>query len=419
MAGILAASGCGSDAGKAQWRGADGAPANEASKGPVASATITAPAEGATNVPTAIDIAYTSTQATSTTVELIETAAGTAVEGIAPAGGDPSAGVTWTPGKQLKWGTQYTAKVTATGADGKADVKTSTFTTMAKPGSLARTSSMMGDGGTYGVGMPVIINFGVDVAKEQRAAVQKRLLVTSEPPQEGVWNWMSAKEVHFRPKVYWQKDTKIKVRAAVGGLSFGGKWYGEKDVTVDAKIGSKLVTEVDNKTKMMTVTQDGVLLRTIPVSLGKSTSPSASGHMLIMIKNEFEWFDSSTYGVPVDSDQGYRTKVYWPQRITWDGEYYHAAPWSEGDQGKRNVSHGCTNISMANAEWLWHITKIGDPAIVKNTEEHVKWGNGWTDWDKPWEEYVKGSAIPYVAPTTPAPTTSPSDAASPTPSVTN
>jgi hypothetical protein len=152
----------------------------------------------------------------------------------------------------------------------------------------------------------------------------------------------------------------------------------------------------DNTTKQMTVTRDGALLRTVPVSFGKKATPSASGNFIVMIKNEWEWFDSASFGVPNDSADGYRTKVYYPQRLTWDGEYIHSAPWSEGDQGKRNVSHGCTNISAANAKWLYEITHIGDPVIIKNTEERVKWQNGWTDWEKPWSEYVKGSAIPYV-----------------------
>jgi hypothetical protein len=134
-----------------------------------------------------------------------------------------------------------------------------------------------------------------------------------------------------------------------------------------------------------------------------------------MIKNEWEWFDSASFGVPNDSADGYRTKVYYPQRITWDGEYIHSAPWSEGDQGKRNVSHGCTNISAANAQWLYGITQIGDPVIIKGTEEHVKWQNGWTDWDVPWAVYVKGSAIPYTPPAA-APSAGPSGSGSASPS---
>jgi lipoprotein-anchoring transpeptidase ErfK/SrfK len=264
---------------------------------------------------------------------------------------------------------------------------------MAKPASLARTTSQVGDNQVVGVGMPMILSFGVDIPKDKRAEVQKRLFMSSDPPQEGVWNWFSSKEIHYRPKEYWQAGTKLSLRAALGGVSFGGKWYGEKDLTVDTTVGKKLIMEVDNATKKMTVTEDGVVLKTMPVSLGKPSNPSDSGNFIVMVKNEWEWFDSSTYGVPVDSPDGYRTKVQFPQRITWSGQYIHAAPWSVKDQGKRNVSHGCVNVSLELAQWLYGITHIGDPVIVKGTEERVKYGDGWTDWELPWDQYVKGSAL--------------------------
>ena len=38
-----------------------------------------------------------------------------------------------------------------------------------------------------------------------------------------------------------------------------------------------------------------------------------------------------------------------------------------GDQGKRNVSHGCINLSPANAKWFYDNFGSGDPVIVKNS----------------------------------------------------
>jgi lipoprotein-anchoring transpeptidase ErfK/SrfK len=403
---LLTAAACGGD--KPKWYGADGKPNTETPAEAPVNVAVTAPAEGATNVPAATEIAYT-TDAPTSTVELTD-AAGNKIDGAPRA--DKSS---WVPAKMLAWGTQYTAKITATSASGKSESKTVTFTTMAKPGSTGKASTVIGDNQTLGVGMPLIISFSNDIAKDQRANVQKRLFVTSNPPQEGIWYWWNNKEVHFRPKEYWQAGTTISVRAAIGGLLLGGNRYGSQDLTINAKIGSRIIMEADNATKQMTVTKDGQLLRTIPVSFGKKATPSASGHFVIMIKNEWEWFDSASFGVPNDSADGYRTKVYYPQRITWDGEYIHSAPWSEGDQGKRNVSHGCTNISAANAQWLYGVTQIGDPVIIKGTEEHVKWQNGWTDWDISWTEYVKGSAIPYTPPAV-APSTGPSTSGSASPS---
>ncbi|GAA0734044.1 L,D-transpeptidase family protein [Dactylosporangium roseum] len=380
---VLAA--CG-DSGNSTWKGGSSGPSAAAGK-----VHISSPADGANDVSTATAIAYS---ASGTATVTLKDSTGATVEGApAPAssaGASPSAdGVSWLPAKQLKYGTEYTATVTADGAT--TSVK---FTTMAKPANLARISSQIGDGMVVGVGMPMILSFGVEIPKDKRAEVQKRLFMSSNPPQEGAWNWFSAKEVHYRPKEYWQAGTKLSLRAALGGVSFGGKWYGEKDITVDAVVGKRLIMEVDNATKKMTVTEDGVLLKTMPVSLGKPSSPSDSGNFIVMVKNEMEWFDSSTYGVPVDSPDGYRTKVQFPQRITWSGQYIHAAPWSVQDQGKRNVSHGCVNISLELAQWLYGVTHIGDPVIVKNTESRVKYGDGWTDWELPWDQYVKGSALP-------------------------
>lgn len=405
---LLTAGACGGDTSK--WYGADGRPTDQETpaEAPVTVA-VTSPAEGATGVPAATEIAYTTDGATST-VELTD-AAGTKIEGAPRA--DKS---TWVPAKMLAWGTQYTAKITGTSASGKSESKTVTFTTMAKPGSLGKASTVIGDGQVVGVGMPIILSFSNDIPKDQRANVQSRLFVTSTPPQEGIWYWWNNREVHFRPKEHWQPGTTLSVRAAIGGLLMGKNRYGSQDLTINAKVGSRIIMEADNATKHMTVTKDGQVLRTIPVSFGKKATPSASGNFIIMIKNEWEWFDSASFGVPNDSPDGYRTKVYWPQRYTWDGEYIHSAPWSEGDQGKRNVSHGCMNVSEANAKWLYGITQIGDPVYIKGTEEHVKWQNGWTHWDIPWEQYVKGSAIPYVPPATTLPSSGPSAGGSASPS---
>jgi lipoprotein-anchoring transpeptidase ErfK/SrfK len=403
---LFVVGGCAGD--KAQWYGADGKPNSETPTEAPINVAVTAPAEGATNVPAATEIAYT-TDAVSSTVELSD-AAGNKIDGAPRADGS-----SWVPSTMLAWGTQYTAKITGTSASGKAQSKTVSFTTMPKPGSLGKASTVIGDNQTVGVGMPIIVSFSNDIAKEQRATVQKRLFVTSEPAQEGIWYWWNNKEVHYRPKDYWQAGTKISVRAAIGGLALGNNRYGSQDLTINTKVGSRIIMETDNATKQLTVTKDGQLLRTIPVSFGKKSTPSDTGNFVIMIKNEWEWFDSASFGVPTDSPDGYRTKVYYPQRITWDGKYIHSAPWSEGDQGKRNVSHGCVNVSAANAEWLYKLTQIGDPVTIKGTEAHVTWQNGWTDWDKPWAEYVKGSAIPYVPPAA-APSAGPSSSGPASPS---
>lgn len=384
LGGLLLLSGCGTAA-NASWHAAGNGTDDT---GPT-TASITGPTHGTNDVPTSSEITFSVTNAAAATVTLKDEA-GTAVEGAMRP--DNSS---WVPARQLKYGTTYTATVTATKAS-RSGTESVTFTTMRRPGNLVRVSTPLDDDQVYGVAMPVIARFDTPVPKDQRAGVERRLFVTSEPPQLGTWHWFSGTEVHFRPREYWQAGTKLSVRLGVGGQPFGDGAYGAADVTIRASIGEKVLTVTDNATKTMTVTQGNQVLRTMPVSLGKPSTPSPSGHMVVMSKAESELF------VSTDPADPYRLQVEWTMRLTTGGIYHHAAPWSVGDQGRRNVSHGCVNLSTANAKWLWGQTRVGDPAIIKGTERKLAWGDGWTDWDVSWGEYLKGSALPAPAKTGPA-----------------
>jgi lipoprotein-anchoring transpeptidase ErfK/SrfK len=75
--------------------------------------------------------------------------------------------------------------------------------------------------------------------------------------------------------------------------------------------------------------------------------------------------DSSTVGIPKGDPDYYNLETKWNLRVTWTGEYLHSAPWSVGSQGSANVSHGCVNMSPANAQWMFENSKVGD--VVKFT----------------------------------------------------
>jgi lipoprotein-anchoring transpeptidase ErfK/SrfK len=168
---------------------------------------------------------------------------------------------------------------------------------------------------------------------------------------------------------------------------------------------------VDNRSKKMTVKRNGKVLRTIPISLGKRSTPSSSGTMIVMEKLRETVFDTFDELGP---KEGYRVDIEYAQRLTWGGEFIHSAPWSVGDQGRRNVSHGCVNLSPGNAIWLYRQTMIGDPVTVRGTERRLVNGNGWTPWTYTWAQFIKGSALP-VPPALAAGTAEPSAAASATP----
>ena len=391
----VALAGCGKDKSgqPSSWVGSPSAsasadsPRTESATVPLSLA-IT-PAAGKTSVPVSAEIGLKVAGAKVTTVTLKD-AAGTAV-----ADSLREDGSAWVPSKPLKTKQKYAASVVATAADGQTKTVATTFTTMGAPGRKTGTGLYLFDDRTYGVAMPVVVEFSPGIKKADRAAVQRRLFVTTTPAQPGVWSWTdSGTQAFYRGPEFWQSGTTLKVRMAVGGLPTGSGRYGDRDRSATAKIGRRFEMEVDNATKKMTVVQDGTTVKTMPVSLGKKSTPSSSGVMVVMEKKAETVFDTTAELGPVD---GYRTEIEFAQRLTWSGQYIHSAPWSVGSQGRRNVSHGCVNVAPNNARWLFDRTLIGDPVTVKGTGDKLAYGNGWTPWDKTWAEYIKGSALPVPA----------------------
>jgi lipoprotein-anchoring transpeptidase ErfK/SrfK len=301
-------------------------------------------------------------------------------------------GSAWVPERPLTPETEYTATVTATGADGQTAATETTFTTMAAPGQRTDTGLYLFDDREYGVAMPVVVEFVQPVPEEARADVQRRMFVSTDPPQPGVWSWYPSGTVAFyRAPEYWEPGTTLDVRIALDGHPTGNGRYGDVDRSATATIGSRLEMKVKNKAKEMRVYEDGELVKTMPVSLGKASTPSSSGHMVVMSKEESTVFDTFEELGP---EEGYRIDIEYAMRLTWGGEFIHSAPWSVGDQGVRNVSHGCVNLAPDNARWLFDKAKVGDPITVSGTERRLEHGNGWTPWELSWEEFIEGSALP-------------------------
>jgi lipoprotein-anchoring transpeptidase ErfK/SrfK len=307
-------------------------------------------------------------------------------------------GSAWVPNSPLKHNQAYTVRVTAANDSGKTATQTASFTTMDKPTKRTKTTLYVENNQTYGVAMPLTVAFDPPVPKEARADVQRRLFVTTDPPQPGTWHWVEdGKQVFYRAPDFWQPGTTISVRSALEGLPIGKDRYGDADRTATAKIGNRVFLEVDNKTKQMSVFVDDKLARKIPVSLGKPSTPTSSGKMVIMEKFESTVFDTTGSADP------YVIRVDDAMRLTWGGEFIHSAPWSVGSQGSVNVSHGCTNVSPKDADWLMKTTHVGDLATFSGTEVALEHGNGWTAWNISWDEFVKGSALPVPADLKPSP----------------
>jgi lipoprotein-anchoring transpeptidase ErfK/SrfK len=273
---------------------------------------------------------------------------------------------TWTSQRNLRPDAEYTVTVHAPGRGGSDAVTTSTFHTL-KP-MVTATYGIVYDGQTVGVGMPVSIQFDSPVTTPAfRAEVEKHVKVTTSPAQVGAWGWLDNRQLMWRPQTYWKPGTRVTVDAPLMGVQTGdGKWVGN-DAHGGFTVGAAMVSSVNIKTHTMTVRRNGSVIRTIPVSTGKPgpVTETRSGIKVIIRKEGTVTMDSTTVGIPKGDPDYYRVVTRSNLRLTWTGEYIHSAPWSVSAQGSENVSHGCTNMSPANAAWMFDHSRVGD--VVKFT----------------------------------------------------
>jgi lipoprotein-anchoring transpeptidase ErfK/SrfK len=299
-------------------------------------------------------------------------------------------GASWVGTEKLGYGKTYTLAVTAQGASGPAITQQSTFSTVA-PGKQSFVSMNPLDGQTVGVGQPLAFYFSEKAPAPDKAKAEEAIKIRTEPAVEGAFYWFNSREVHWRPKEYWKPGTKVSVDVDVYGKELGNGVWGQEDRKATITIGDAVVLKADGASHQMTIEKNGQLLRTMPVSLGKPTFPSNNGVHVVTEHHPKKMMDSSTYGLPVEAG-GYRTEVEWAVRISNGGEFLHAAPWSVGDQGRRNVSHGCINMSTADAKWIFDLVKKGDVVTITNSGgPNLRAWDGFGDWQIPWDQWVKGN----------------------------
>ena len=297
----------------------------------------------------------------------------------------------WTAKGQLAVQTGYTVTASAENGDGKATPITSGFTTVT-PADSEEASIVPRSGETVGVAMPIIVRFDAEVL--DRAEVERKLSVTSNPPQEGSWSWFNDKEIQYRTKEHWKPGTQVTVAADMTGVEFAGNVWGVNTEPSTFTVGRYQLITVDINGYQATVQdQAGQVIQTFPVSNGMGTGEYATrnGKKVIMTRQRSHVMVSPG---KKEGDPGYyRTPVSYAMRVTNSGEFLHAAPWSVGAQGRRNVSHGCTNLSTSNARWIYENSLIGDPVDYVNGNREIQQGNGWAMWDISYEEWKKGSAL--------------------------
>ena len=369
--------------------GGGGAGATASASAAPAAIAVT-PATGSADVRPDAPVTVTATDGSLTGVDVL------AADGTALPGALDATGTTWTSSASLTPATVYSVHATAANAAGAVTTTDSTLTTLTPTATAFPAVAPLG-GSTVGIGMPIILTLDEPVAADRRAAVEQALLVTTSPtPVDGAWSWQSDSKVEFRPAQYWPAHTQVHLDVDLGDVEVSpGVWGTTRDI--DFSVGAAVVSTVDIATHTMTVTRDGEVLRTIPVTLGQTGSGgkyvTRSGTKVIMSLEESRQMDAETTGVSKDDPNYYNVAVKYAMRLTNSGEFLHAAPWSVASQGRANVSHGCTGMSTDDARWMFENSTVGDVVTYTGSDRTIEPGNGFNVWNESFDQWKAGSAL--------------------------
>jgi lipoprotein-anchoring transpeptidase ErfK/SrfK len=262
------------------------------------------------------------------------------------------------------------------------------------PAKPVHVSLFQGDGQTYGIGMPIIAQFSKKVTDAH--AFNKAVTVTvNGKPAGGAWFWVPsntgyAMEAHYRPQSYWPAHSKIQMTMPLKGIGAGKGLAFDDSLTLSINIGAAHVSTVNGTNEKMTVTSDGQPVKTMPVSLGQASTPTYLGTKVVMAKKNPQHMVSA----PGEANP-YALDVPWSVRLTNSGEFVHAAAWNTGNIGSRSTSHGCTNLTVADAQWFYNFSVIGDVVQYTNTGTNntmPSW-DGYGDWNVSWPQWQAGNLL--------------------------
>jgi lipoprotein-anchoring transpeptidase ErfK/SrfK len=296
-------------------------------------------------------------------------------------------------------GASYVIHATAGNSAGKTVTAMSTFRALRAGQTFTASldwTLAANQGQRYGVGLPIILNFSQPV--QDKAAVQKALVVTAQDPVPGAWRWVSDEQIIYRVDGYWPPHQTVKLHAHLVGVRAAAGVYGTKNLTYKFKIGKAQISYVNIRTHHMIVRIDGKVARSYGISGGDATAiyyTTPSGTALTMDKARMVIMTNPN--VPKGAPGWYREQVPLAVRLTNSGIYLHQTPGAEWCLGVTNCSHGCIRQPPAEASWFYNINQTADVVHVKGTDRKMAFGDGWTFYQMPWKKWAKGSSVNYAA----------------------
>jgi len=176
-----------------------------------------------------------------------------------------SSATSWHSQWALNTDTRYTVTATALDADGRTVAKTSSFHTL-KPKTTFSAQIFQGQGLTYGVGMPITLQFSKPITDKK--AVEQSLHLWASRRVVGAWYWDGSSTLYFRPRAYWPQHTKVRFVGHLDGVEGAPGVYGDDTLKQDFEIGESLIAVASTSAHHVRIYKDRHLWATWPISTG-------------------------------------------------------------------------------------------------------------------------------------------------------
>ncbi|WP_231707049.1 L,D-transpeptidase [Tsukamurella sputi] len=299
-------------------------------------------------------------------------------------------GVTYSTAEPLGFGATYRWSGTADGEGGtfsRLDGEVS----VVSPDATMSVQINIADDAEVGIAAPLILKFAGTV--QDKAAVEKALEVTTTPHTEGAWAWLpedNGSRAHWRPREYYTPGTKVTMTGKLYGLDHGDGKYGASDVTSSFVVGRSQIVKASAPSHRIRVMRGDQVYLDLPCSYGEGDLPrnvTRSGIHVVSEKHEDFYMSNPAAGY-------FNVHERYAVRISNNGEFIHANPQTVGNQGASNVTNGCINLSLADAQRYFQSALFGDPVEVTGTSIQLSEADGDIyDWTLDWPTWQSMSAL--------------------------
>lgn len=116
------------------------------------------------------------------------------------------------------------------------------------------------------------------------------------------------------------------------------------------KVGQQIVVVLSEQ--MTYVYEDGTIIKSFLISSGVATHPTVQGNFRIQTKLELDDMAGPGYDL-----KDVPWVMYFYQGYSFHGTYWHS-------NFGTPMSHGCLNMKIEDADWLFHWAEVGTPVLI-------------------------------------------------------